>query len=76
MYSREIEEEIYTFGVSGRLIRNTLVMFDRETDRLWEQIIGEAVDGPLKGTELEFVPAILTTWEDWKTKYPGTLALV
>lgn len=76
VYSREIDGETYTFGVSGRLIRNTLVMFDRETDSLWGQIIGEAVDGPLKGTKLEFVPSILTTWGDWKAKNPGTLALV
>jgi hypothetical protein len=76
VYSREIDGQEYTFGVSGKLIMNTLVMYDRQTNSLWGQILGEAVEGPLKGTELEFIPAIHTNWADWKVKYPGTLALV
>lgn len=76
MYSREIDGQEYTFGVSGKLIMNTLVMYDRQTNSLWGQIIGEAVEGPLKGSKLEFIPAVHTNWADWKSKYPDTLALV
>ena len=61
-----IDNEEYTFGVSGKLIMNVLVMYDRQTDSLWSQLIGEAVDGPLKGTVLEFLPAWQTTWAEWK----------
>ena len=75
MYSRIIDGEEYTFGVSGKLIMNVLVMYDRQTGTLWSQLLGEAVDGPLKGTKLEFLPAWQTTWEDWKTTHPDTLAL-
>lgn len=75
MYSREIDGQEYTFGVSGKLIRNVLVMYDRQTGSLWSQLLGEAVEGPLKGTQLEFLPAWQTTWQDWKTRYPQTLAL-
>lgn len=75
MYSREIDGSEYTFGVSGKLIMNALVMYDRQTDSLWSQILGEAVSGPLKGTRLEFVPALHTTWADWKAQHPDTLAL-
>lgn len=70
-----IDGEEYTFGVSGKLIMNVLVMYDRRTESLWSQLLGEAVDGPLKGTRLEFLPAWQTTWEDWKTNHPNTLAL-
>lgn len=76
MYSREINGSEYTFGVSGKLIMNALVMYDRQTDSLWSQILGEALSGPLKGTRLEFVPALHTTWADWKAQHPDTLALV
>lgn len=76
MYSREIGGQEFTFGVSGKLIMNALVMYDRQTDSLWSQILGEAVAGPLKGTKLEFVPALHTTWADWKAEHPDTLALV
>ena len=75
MYSREIDGEEYTFGVSGKLIMNVLVMYDRQTNTLWSQLLGEAVEGPLKGTRLEFLPSWQTTWEDWKTQHPNTLAL-
>lgn len=54
---------------------NVLVMYDRQTETLWSQLIGEAVEGPLKGTTLEFLPAWQTTWADWKAQYPDTLAL-
>jgi hypothetical protein len=75
VYSREIEGQEYTFGVSGKLIMNVLVMFDRETESLWSQLLGKAVEGELEGTELEFFPSWLTTWEEWKSRFPETVAL-
>jgi len=75
VYSRVINGEEYTFGVSGKLIRNVLVMYDRQTESLWSQLLGETVQGPLVGTKLEFLPAFQTTWEDWKNLQPDSLAL-
>jgi hypothetical protein len=76
VYAREIEGQAYSFGVSGKLVMNALVMYDRETDSLWSQILGAAIEGPLKGTQLEFIPAQHTTWADWKAQHPDSLALV
>lgn len=75
MYSRQIDGQEYTFGVSGKLIMNVLVMYDRQTKTLWSQLLGEAVEGPLKGTKLEYLPSWQTTWAEWKTLHPDTLAL-
>lgn len=50
-------------------------MYDRQTGTLWSQLLGEAVSGPLQGTKLEFLPAFQTTWEDWKTQHPDSIAL-
>ncbi len=75
MYSREINGEEFTFGVSGKLIRNVLVMYDRQTESYWSQLLGEAVDGELVGTKLEFVPSWMMTWEQWKELHPNTIAL-
>ncbi len=55
---------------------NVLVMYDRQTDTLWSQLLGEAVEGELAGKTLEYLPAWQTTWSDWKTRHPDTLALV
>ena len=57
------------------MIMNVLVMYDRQTGTLWSQLIGEAVQGELQGTKLEFLPSLQTTWADWKAQNPTTLAL-
>lgn len=63
------------FGVSGKLINNALVMYDRETRSLWSQFLSEAVAGEFKGTELDIVPTALTTWGQWKKTHPESVAL-
>ncbi len=75
MYAREIDDRVLTFGVSGKLILNAMVMYDRQTDSLWSQFLGEAVEGPLAGTRLGLVSSRLTTWSAWREEYPGTLVL-
>lgn len=74
MYARQVKGQELTFGVSGKLIMNVLVMYDRETDSLWSQILGQAVEGPLKGTKLEFVESLQTTWSEWKQLHPDPRA--
>lgn len=75
MYDREIEGQEFTFGVSGKLIRNVLVMYDRQTESYWSQLIGESVAGEMVGTKLEFLPSWMTTWAQWKEMHPNTVAL-
>ena len=75
MYAREINDREFSLGVSGKLIRNVLVMYDRETESLWSQLLGEAVSGEMQGTSLEFLPTWHTTWAQWKEMHPETLAL-
>ncbi len=76
MYSRKVDGKILTFGVSGKLWRNSLVMYDRETGSLWSHITGEAMAGPLKGEVLEPIagtPRI--QWKEWKRQHPNTKVL-
>jgi hypothetical protein len=75
VYAREIDGEEYTFGVSGKLIMNVLVMYDRQTGTYWSQLLGEAVEGPLVGTKLEYLPSWQTTWAEWRGQHPDTLAI-
>jgi hypothetical protein len=76
VYSRIVDGQETTFGVSGKLIRNVLVMYDRRTESLWSQLLGEAVAGELEGTKLDYLPSVMTTWQEWKAQHPDTLALV
>lgn len=75
MYSREIDGQEFTFGVSGKLIRNVLVMYDRQTESYWSQLLGEAVAGEMVGTKLEFVPSWMMSWAEWVALHPETVAL-
>ena len=76
MYSRELDGKTYTFGVSGKLLRDALLMYDHQTQTLWSHITGEAVQGELKGKQLKMLagtPRI--TWKDWKRNHPLTKVL-
>ncbi len=75
MYGREIEGQTFTFGVSGKLILNNLVMYDHQTESYWPQAFGEAVEGPMRGSALELVPSQLMDWGTWKELHPDTLVL-
>jgi len=62
-----------TFGVSGLLFRNNLILFDRSNPQsLWPQMKREARCGAGDGTPLQMYPSIETTWEGWKELYPET----
>lgn len=63
------------FGVSGLLYNSDVLMYDRQTQSLWSQILSQAVTGPMKGVELPAVPVTHTTWGDWRARHPGTLVL-
>jgi uncharacterized protein DUF3179 len=66
---------VLTFGVSGKLVRNSLLMYDHETSSLWSHLTGSAVQGPLAGSQLTVLPATETRWADWKRAYPTTRVL-
>jgi hypothetical protein len=63
------------FGVSGLLYNNDVLLYDRDTESLWSQILGEAVSGERVGKKLTLLPVSHTTWRDWREKHPDTLVL-
>jgi len=75
VYSRQIEGRTYSFGVSGLLYKSNLLMYDHQTESLWSQIKRRAVTGRLSGTMLKMLPSSLTTWKQWKARYPQTEVL-
>ena len=75
MYGREVDGDTLTFGVSGKLILNNLVMFDDQTDSEWSQAYGRAIAGSHEGAVLDLIPSRLMAWEAWEELYPQTLVL-
>lgn len=57
-----------TFGTSGKLVNSNLLMYDRQTDSQWPQILARAITGPMAKASLEEIPMVWTTWERWKAQ--------
>lgn len=74
-FRRVMDGEVVAFGVSGLLHENDLVMYDRRTESLWQQITGEAIVGPKTGVRLERVPLVMTDWASWRASHPETRVL-
>ncbi|MDQ3349524.1 MAG: DUF3179 domain-containing protein [Acidobacteriota bacterium] len=60
------------FGVSGKLYKSDLLMYDRASDSLWSQITGTAVVGEQAGTRLALYPSEMMTWDEWRATYPDS----
>ena len=76
MYSRELDGETHTFGVTGKLWRDALVMYDHQTRSFWSHITGEAIQGKLKGKSLKVLAAMpQIAWETWRLNYPEAKVL-
>lgn len=68
---------VLTFGSSGLLFRSNKLMYDRQTNTLWNQLTGQPVMGELAdaGLQLELLPVVLTRWADWRQQHPETSVL-
>jgi len=75
VYARTVKGRVLTFGVSGKLVRNSLIMYDRETHSLWSHLTGGAIEGALRGAQLRMVTATQTTWAAWRRAHPETQVL-
>jgi hypothetical protein len=72
---RSRDGAMLTFGTSGKLVNSNLLMYDRQTDSQWPQILGIAIDGKNKGTVLDEIPLAWTHWSRWRRRHPDTLVL-
>ena len=75
VYDRQVAGTTYDFGTSGKLWNNNFLMRDRQTNSLWSQALGSAVDGSVKEARLARVASKTMLWSDWKAAYPGGLVL-
>lgn len=75
VFDRRVGGEVRTFGVSGLLYRSDLLLYDRETESLWSQILARAVTGPSLGQRLELIRAPVTTFARWRRAHPETTVL-
>ncbi len=70
-FDRRLEGTTYSFGVSGMLRYSDMVMYDRQTETLWQQLSGEGIVGDLTGATLRQIPAQIVSFEQFRADYPA-----
>jgi hypothetical protein len=76
VYARRAGGRTLTFDFAAGLVDDNLLLADRETDSIWSQLEGRAIDGPLEGEPLTTVPSLQTTWGHWRQLHPDTEVMV
>ena len=69
-FDRRLDGQVLEFGVSSLLHNSDLVMYDRQTDSLWQQITGASFAGKSRGSQLKSLPLAMAKWKDWQQENP------
>ena len=75
VFDRRVGDQTLDFGVSGMLRHSDMVMFDRQTDSLWQQLSGEAIVGSYTGQRLAVVSSQVVPFGEVERHYPNAKVL-
>lgn len=75
VYDATVDGRRLTFGVSGKLADDDLVLYDRETDSEWKQSTGECIAGKLADERLRVQPGPMTTYAAFREAHPDGVVL-
>lgn len=70
VFDRTLNGQVLRFGTTGNLRYSDLIMWDDQTESWWQQFTGEAIVGDMTGARLEFLPAQIVAWADFKAAFP------
>ena len=74
-FKREFDGQVLDFGTTGRLRYSNLIMYDRQTETWWQQATGHAIAGQYAGSQLEFYPANIISWDEFRNNHPDAQVL-
>jgi len=74
-FDRRVNGKVLSFGVSGLLYNNDVLLYDRQTGSLWSQLMAQAISGPMKGQHLTRLAVTHSTWADWRKNHTATQVL-
>ena len=75
VFNREVNGQTLDFGTSGLVRKSNFLIWDRQTETLWQQLTGRAIVGDLNDTQLTRIPSLVTSWNDFKESYPNGIVL-
>lgn len=70
VFDRRMGGAILDFGVSGLLRNSDLIMYDRQTESLWQQFEGRGIIGQYAGEKLTMVPSRLEAFAMFQAANP------
>lgn len=70
VYDRDINWETLEFWVSGKLYESNMLMYDRNTESLWSQSLGQSVVWEYLGTDLTLFDWELLTFSEFTRNFP------
>lgn len=69
-FDRRHGGQVLEFGVSSLLHNSDLIMYDRQTESLWQQITGGSFAGKSRGSQLKSLPLSVVEWKGWSEQNP------
>ena len=77
VYETVVAGQAHRLGTSGFLYRSNKLMYDADTQSLWNTLEGRPVIGTLadKDIALPTRDVVTTTWGEWKKRHPATTVL-
>lgn len=76
VFDRRFDDQVLSFGTTGKLRNSDLVMYDRQTETWWQQFLGEGLIGKYTGETLKTIPARLESYENYVKRAPDGEVLV
>ena len=76
VFDTRVDGEAHDFGVSGRLRKSDMIMYDRQTESWWQQFRGEGLTGPYAGRTLAKIPSRIESFERFAERFPEGKVLV
>lgn len=70
VFERMVNGREMTFGVSGLLYRDNVLMYDHQTESLWNQLALQAQTGTMFKTPLQWLPSQQLRYGRWKERFP------
>lgn len=76
VFDRNVGNDVLDFGVSGLLRNSDLIMYDRQTESLWQQFEGRSIIGAYADEKLAMIPIRLEAFGTIKAESPDAKVFV
>ena len=69
-FNRVVDDVELNFGTTGNARLSNMVMWDDNTESWWQQADGRGIVGEAAGQRLEYIPAYITSFQEFVRTYP------